>query len=122
MENPTILKLREQVLTLPLSKSGKRMGITLDLRMAILSAQRSSEFSGETFCRAIGISYSVFAKWKREFEKKPQPRKGIGFQKVKISSEEAGSFQGKYILEGPRGLRVIAGSASDVANIWRALC
>jgi hypothetical protein len=123
--NSLIAELRERVLALPTSRSGKRMGISLELRAAILSAQSVSGLKSERFCNEIGISYSCLAKWKKDLNQKNNaaPLKG-GFKKVEIQSapEQIGSDLKGWIIEGPQGLRISGLSISELSSLWRSLC
>jgi hypothetical protein len=125
--NSIILELRERVLALPTSRSGKRMGISLELRTAILSAQSLSGLKSESFCKEVGISYSCLAKWKKDLnpKNKPPSLKG-GFKKVEIhcvsDSEQTQSKSKGWIIEGPHGLRISGLSVSELSSLWRSLC
>jgi hypothetical protein len=127
MENVSsiFLELREQIQSLPLSKSGKRMGISLELRKLIVSTCSSSGLSSEKFCTEVGISYSCFAKWKRELNSKRHgPIEKTGFKKIKIdlpSTPDVGEKNG-LVIEGPQGLRISGLSMSEVCLLWRSLC
>ncbi len=123
--NSVILELREQIQALPLSKSGKRMGISRDLRKLIVSTCSSSGLSSGKFCSQVGISYSCFAKWKSELNRKSyEPSEKAGFKKIKIDSSpivHVGEKPG-FVIEGPHGLRLSGLSISDVCLLWRSLC
>ncbi len=65
MENKQsiIQPIQKQILGLRFTSHGRRVGVTQELKIAILSAFEGSHLSVSEFCHPIGISVSIFYKY-----------------------------------------------------------
>lgn len=64
--NLTIQRIREQVCALPVSKNGKRQGLTDELKRSIVDTFKRSTLGVKEYSQQIHVSCSAFRKWKKD--------------------------------------------------------
>jgi hypothetical protein len=100
-----INQLKEQLKLLPKNRNGKLLHVSVHLREEILGVFLASGYTTQSFCQEIGLSYSSFAKWKRNSELNDSMSTHFdreGFQKVLLEepfADGAGMDSNSYTLE-----------------------
>jgi DNA-binding transcriptional regulator YiaG len=119
-------QLRAEIEALPKGKSGKRCGISEDLKQRITAARAASQLPVREFSAAVAVSVSSVSNWSkrvgRRKRSKPECEAGSnGFKRMSVVAE-APAPAGRFTIEGPHGMRVTGLGSDDVARLWRALC
>lgn len=116
--NLTIEQLKERLDALPRNQNGKIIQVTDELRQTAVLVFKESDLIVKDFCTQIGVSYSAFNRWLRDFESKALfQSQSLGFCKLEIEPSKS-----TFVIEGPRGLRISGLKILDVSALWRSLC
>ena len=105
--------LKDKIQHLPVSPAGRR-SYPAEIRAEVVRAARASSLSHKEFCEQVGIIPSALYSMLRG---SGRARRVPTFRRASIINESKG-----FRVLGPGGLQVVCSSASEVAELWRALC
>jgi hypothetical protein len=109
----SIEDIREAVVRLPRTSSGKLCKIPESLRAEILSQAERSVESKQDFARSVGLSASVVALWR-----KGSRAKASKLRAVRVVEEPPPIRTAGFTVEGPKGIRVSGMTVADVAELF----
>ena len=122
--NQVIDTLRTRIQALPVSASGKRMGIPEDLKRESVRIFQDGKIKSTELANRIGVSESAMRKWctvQRALV--PQRDDSKAFRHVTVESEtQSPCILSGVVVEGPCGLKVKGMNLSELASLWRQLC
>src|SRR6266702_2220456 len=104
-------KLKAKIEQVPGNARGRRR-FPPELQREVVEAAETSGLGRRRFLSEVGLSAGSF--YVMRSATKAQPR----FRRVRVIQEEKPSM---WEVSGPNGLRVSCQSASEVAQLWRAL-
>lgn len=107
-------QIRSAIKALPRASNGKIIGVPVMLRAEILREASNFEQGGAIFASSIGLSYATIAGWGKSSSGSRAKRSA--FRRIEVKAE---TVLGKFLVEGPGGLRVPGLNLNEIAFLFR---